>query len=46
MAHTVKSIFLDMMGKRHPALHGQVAEVEEERSGDQTPEEKVVVKTA
>lgn len=44
IAHTVKSIILDVMGKRHPAMHGQAAEVEEETSGGATPEEKVVVK--
>jgi len=44
MAHTVKSIFLDIMGKRHPALHGRAAEIEEDASGEQTPEEKVMVK--
>jgi urea-proton symporter len=43
MGHTLKSMFLDMTGKRHPAIHGRVAEVEE-ASGEQTPEEKVVVK--
>ncbi|KIW34677.1 uncharacterized protein PV07_01441 [Cladophialophora immunda] len=47
MVHTVKSIILDISGKRGPALHGRPAEVEgEESSGQQTPdgEEKVVVK--
>jgi hypothetical protein len=44
MAHTVKSMFLDITGKRHPALHGQAAEVEEDASGEQTPVEKMVVK--
>lgn len=44
MAHTVKSMFLDMTGKKQPALHGRAAEVEED-SGQQTPEEKVAIKT-
>ncbi|KIW81574.1 hypothetical protein Z517_04600 [Fonsecaea pedrosoi CBS 271.37] len=52
MAHTVKSIFLDVAGKRGSALHGRPAEVvegeDQETSGQQTPHdgaEKVVVKT-
>ncbi|KEF53222.1 uncharacterized protein A1O9_10670 [Exophiala aquamarina CBS 119918] len=44
MVHTVKSIILDISGKKKPALHGRVAEVEEE-SGQQTPEEKVTLKS-
>lgn len=43
MVHTVKSIILDITGKKKPALQGRVAEVEEE-SGQQTPEEKVTIK--
>ncbi|KAJ9616845.1 urea active transporter [Cladophialophora chaetospira] len=44
MGHTVKSMFLDITGKKHPAIHGRAAEVEEDRSGEQTPDEKVVMK--
>lgn len=44
MVHTVKSMFLDVTGKKKPALHGRVAEIEEEM-GQQTPEEKVTVKS-
>jgi len=44
MVHTVKSIILDITGKKKPALHGRVAEVEDE-SGQQTPEEKVTMKS-
>ncbi|KAK5047488.1 hypothetical protein LTR84_006585 [Exophiala bonariae] len=44
MVHTVKSMFLDITGKKKPALHGRVTEIEEE-SGQQTPEEKVAIKS-
>lgn len=44
MVHTVKSIVLDITGKRKPAMLGRVVEVEDD-SGQQTPDEKVAVKT-
>jgi hypothetical protein len=44
MAHTVKSMFLDLTGKKRPAIHGQVQEVEED-TGSVTPEEKVMPKS-
>jgi len=44
MVHTVKSMFLDMSGKKHPAIHGHASEVEEP-SGQETPEEKVGAKS-
>lgn len=44
MVHTVKSMLLDVTGKKKPALHGRVTEIEEE-SGQQTPEEKVAIKS-
>jgi len=44
MAHTVRSIFRDVTGrKHHSTMHGSVAEVEDE-SGSATPEEKTAVK--
>ncbi|KIW18860.1 hypothetical protein PV08_03149 [Exophiala spinifera] len=47
MAHTVKSIILDISGKKHPAsIHGRVNALgDEETSGVATPEEKTAVKT-
>ncbi|KAJ9632916.1 urea active transporter [Knufia peltigerae] len=46
MAHTVKSIILDISGKKHPAIHGRVSAVgDDETSGAATPEEKTTVKT-
>ncbi|KAJ9502486.1 hypothetical protein H2202_001607 [Exophiala xenobiotica] len=45
MAHTVKSIILDISGKKHPAIHGRANAVEdEETSGVATPDEKTAVK--
>lgn len=41
-AHTIKSMYLDLTGKRKPALHGRVVNVsDEDDSGRATPEEKV-----
>jgi len=45
MVHTVRSMVLDLSGRAKPTLHGRVAEVEEESGSQQTPEEKVTVKT-
>ncbi|EXJ90104.1 hypothetical protein A1O3_03173 [Capronia epimyces CBS 606.96] len=44
MAHTVRSMFLDLTGKKKPALHGRVTEVEEESGSSETPPEKAAVK--
>lgn len=44
MAHTIKSIYLDITGKRKPGLRGRVVEIEDS-PGVSTPEEKVVGKT-
>jgi len=45
MAHTVKSILLDISGKKHPAIHGRASAVgDEETSGVATPDEKTAVK--
>ncbi|KAJ9659140.1 urea active transporter [Neophaeococcomyces mojaviensis] len=45
-AHTIKSMFLDLTGKRKPTLQGRVQEVgDEDDSGSATPEEKVATKT-
>ncbi len=41
MAHTVKSMVLDLTGKKKPPIHGRVAEIADEDSGSATPEEKV-----
>ena len=40
MAHTVKSMYLDVMGKRKPALQGRMQQVDE-NEGVETPNEKV-----
>lgn len=40
MAHTVKSMFLDLSGKRKPTLQGRVQQVDE-KDGVETPNEKV-----
>lgn len=49
MAHTVKSMYLDMRGKYHPTLVGREGVITGEKAegsgGTDTPEEKVVVKT-
>lgn len=45
MAQTVKSMFLDLTGKRKPPIHGRVTEMSEEDTGPSTPEEKVIPKT-
>lgn len=39
MVHTVKSMYLDVTGKKKPTLHGRITEVEEE-TVSKTPEEK------
>jgi hypothetical protein len=44
MAHTVKSMVLDLTGKRQPAIHGRAAEVDAVGSEEETAE-KVVVKS-
>lgn len=45
-AHTIKSMYLDLTGKKRPTLHGRVQEVTEESdSGTATPQEKVAVKS-
>ncbi|TKA70003.1 hypothetical protein B0A49_03634 [Cryomyces minteri] len=44
-AHTFKSIFLDVTGKKKPVVHGRATGVEEEESeGARTPTEKVAAK--
>ncbi|KAK5163021.1 hypothetical protein LTR04_002801 [Oleoguttula sp. CCFEE 6159] len=44
-AHTFKSIFLDVTGKKKPVVHGRAAGVEEEESeGAGTPPEKIAAK--
>jgi urea-proton symporter len=40
MAHTVKSMFLDLSGKRKPTLQGRVQQVDE-KDEVETPNEKV-----
>lgn len=40
MVHTVKSMYLDITGKRKPTLQGRMQQVEE-RDGAETPNEKV-----
>jgi len=41
-AHTIKSMFFDLTGKRKPTLQGRVQEVsDEDDSGRVTPTEKV-----
>jgi urea-proton symporter len=40
MAHTVKSMYLDITGKRKPTLQGRMQQVEG-RDGAETPNEKV-----
>jgi hypothetical protein len=42
MVHTVKSMYLDIIGKRKPALQGRVQQVDE-KDGAETPHEKVDV---
>ncbi|KAG9772869.1 Na+/solute symporter, partial [Aureobasidium melanogenum] len=44
IAHTVRSMWLDLSGKKRPALHGRATEVEDESRSSQTPVEKVEVK--
>jgi hypothetical protein len=46
MAHTVKSIVLDLRGKTQPALHGRATMQDEsgQETETQTPEEKLAVK--
>jgi urea-proton symporter len=44
MAHTVKSMILDLSGKKKAPIHGRVQEVAEDESGHETPEEKVETK--
>ncbi|KAL2414710.1 putative urea active transporter 1 [Exophiala dermatitidis] len=44
IAHTVRSMWLDLTGKKRPALHGRAAEVEDGSRSSQTPVEKVEVK--
>ena len=43
MAHTVKSMILDLSGKKKTPLHGRVSEVHDDE-GSVTPEEKIVMK--
>lgn len=46
MLHTVKSMVLDLTGKRRPIVHGQATEMDEKDSGSATPpEEKTTIKT-
>ncbi|RVX66629.1 hypothetical protein B0A52_09380 [Exophiala mesophila] len=45
MVHTVKSMILDVTGKRKPAILGHVAQVEDD-SGQQTPDEKIAIKSS
>ncbi|KIV97412.1 hypothetical protein PV10_01167 [Exophiala mesophila] len=45
MVHTVKSMVLDVTGKRKPAMLGDVVQVEDD-SGQQTPDEKIAIKTS
>ena len=40
MAHTVKSIFLDLSGKRKPTLRGRMQQVDE-TEGVEVPSEKL-----
>ena len=40
MAHTVKSIFLDLSGKRKPAIRGRVQQVDE-TDAVEVPSEKL-----
>lgn len=40
MAHTVKSMFLDITGKRKPTLQGRMQQVDE-KGGLEMPNEKV-----
>ena len=40
MVHTVKSMYLDIMGKRKPTLQGRMQQVDE-KDGVETPNEKV-----
>lgn len=40
MAHTVKSMYLDVMGKRKPTLQGRIQQVDE-KDGVETANEKV-----
>lgn len=40
MIHTVKSIYLDITGKRKPMLQGRIQQVEE-KDGAESPNEKV-----
>ena len=44
MAHTVKSMILDVTGKKKPPIHGRIQEVADDDSGAATPEEKVTPK--
>ena len=43
--HTIKSMLLDITGKRRAPIQGRVQEVNEDSSGTTTPTEKVAVKT-
>ena len=42
MVHTVKSMYLDIRGKRKPMLQGRIQQVDE-KDGVETPDEKVDV---
>ncbi|KAI1610126.1 SSS family solute:Na+ symporter [Exophiala viscosa] len=44
MAHTVKSIILDISGKKHPVTHGRASISGTEEDGLETPDEKTAVK--
>ncbi|KAK5022293.1 urea active transporter [Exophiala sideris] len=44
MVHTVKSIVLDLSGKKHPVTHGRVSVSGTEEDGLETPDEKTAVK--
>ena len=40
MVHTIKSMYLDITGKRKPTLQGRIQQVDE-KDGEETPNEKV-----
>lgn len=46
MAHTFKSMYLDIIGKRKPTLQGREGAVTEESPGSSTPDEKVTDEVA
>jgi len=44
MAHTVKSIIMDISGKKHPVTHGRASVAGTEEDGLETPDENSAVK--